>query len=63
VPRVKKLLLGGKEASNISKSSVENKKEIARYIVEEMDKGVLYLLGLGTTLKAVADELYSAQIN
>jgi predicted polyphosphate/ATP-dependent NAD kinase len=57
VPRVKKLLQGGKEASNIGKSSVENKKEIARYIVEEMDKGVLYLLGPGTTVKAIADEL------
>ena len=57
VPRVKKLLQGGKEASNIGKSSVEGKKEIAGYIVEEMDKGILYLLGPGTTLKAVADEL------
>ena len=57
VPRVKKLLQGGKEASNIGKSSVADKMEIARYIVEEMDKGVLYLLGPGTTLKAVADEL------
>jgi predicted polyphosphate/ATP-dependent NAD kinase len=57
VPRAKKLLQGGKEASGIDKSSVEGKKEIARYIVEEMDKEILYLLGPGTTLKAVADEL------
>jgi predicted polyphosphate/ATP-dependent NAD kinase len=57
VPRVKKLLQGGKEASNIGKSSVADKMEIARYIVEEMDKGILYLLGPGTTFKAVADEL------
>jgi predicted polyphosphate/ATP-dependent NAD kinase len=57
VPFTGKFLQGGKEASNIGKSSVENKREIARYIVEEMDKGILYLLGPGTTLQAVADEL------
>ncbi|MEE4603047.1 MAG: ATP-NAD kinase family protein [Desulfobacteraceae bacterium] len=57
VPRAMKLLQRAKEASNIGKSSAACKQEIARYIVEEMDKGILYLLGPGTTLKAVADEL------
>jgi predicted polyphosphate/ATP-dependent NAD kinase len=57
VPLAKKLLQGGKEASNLGKSSMAGKQEIASYIVEEMDKGSLYLLGPGTTLKAVADEL------
>ena len=57
VPNVKKLLQGAKEASGISGSSVEWKKEIATYTVEEMGKRVLYLLGPGTTLKAIADEL------
>jgi len=57
VPNVKKLLQGAKEASSISGSSVEWKKEIATYTVEEMDKRILYLLGPGTTLKAIADEL------
>jgi len=57
VPNVKKLLQGAKEASVISGSSVEWKKELATYTVEEMDKRVLYLLGPGTTLKAIADEL------
>jgi predicted polyphosphate/ATP-dependent NAD kinase len=57
VPRAKKLLQGGKEASNTGKSSVESKKDIAGYIVEQMEKGTLYLLGPGTTLKAIADEL------
>jgi predicted polyphosphate/ATP-dependent NAD kinase len=57
VPYTRKLLQGGKEASNIGKSSVEGKKEIARHIIEGMDKGILYLLGPGTTLKAIADEL------
>lgn len=57
VPNVKKLLQGAKEASGTSRSSVDWKKEIATYSVEEMDKRVLYLLGPGTTLKAIADEL------
>jgi predicted polyphosphate/ATP-dependent NAD kinase len=45
VPRVKKLLQRGKKASNIGKSAVESKKEIAKYVVEKMNKTVLYLLG------------------
>ena len=56
VPDVKHLLQGGKEASAAG-SAVETKKEIATYIVEGMEVGVLYLLGPGTTLKAVADEI------
>jgi len=35
----------------------ENKRAVARYLVEEMEKGVLYILGPGTTLMAVAEEL------
>ncbi|MBE9544873.1 MAG: ATP-NAD kinase family protein [Proteobacteria bacterium] len=57
VPGVKTLLQGGKEASGIGKSAVEGKKEIAQYVVEKMSKGILYLLGPGTTLQAVADKL------
>jgi predicted polyphosphate/ATP-dependent NAD kinase len=57
VPNVKRLLQGAKEASGIRGSAVEWKKEIASYIVGEMDKGTLYLLGPGTTLKAITDEL------
>ena len=57
VPNVKKLLQGAKEASGISGSALDWKKEIATYFVGEMDNGVLYLLGPGTTLKAIADEL------
>jgi len=56
VPAVKKYLQGGKECSNTSVSAVETKKEIAEYIIENMDKDTLYLLGPGTTVKAVADE-------
>jgi predicted polyphosphate/ATP-dependent NAD kinase len=57
VPCVKKFLRGGREASAIGKSSDESKKKIAKYIVEGMDKGILYLFGSGTTVKAVSDEL------
>ncbi len=55
VPDVKRYLQGGKECSNISISAVESKKEIAAYVIENMDKDALYLLGPGTTLKAIAD--------
>lgn len=57
VPNVKRLLQAGKEASNMNKSSVDNKEEIAKYVVGHMDKKTLYLLGPGTTLKAVTDEM------
>ena len=36
---------------------MENKKEVAQYIVESMDDDTLYVLGPGTTVKAVADEI------
>ncbi len=57
VPEVRRFLQPGKAASNLAPTSRESKKEIATYIVEEMDKKTLYLLGPGTTLKAITDEL------
>lgn len=57
VPQVKGLLQAGKEASSVDRSSVENKAEIAKYIVANMDDNVLYLLGPGTTVKAITDKL------
>jgi len=57
VPNLKKLLQAGKEASSMGKSSVDSKGEIARYFVENMDKETLCLLGPGTTLKAIADDM------
>jgi len=57
VPNVKKLLQVSKEASSIDIPSVENKEEIAEYIIENRDKKALYLLGPGTTLKAITDKL------
>ena len=57
VPNVRSFLQPGKAASNVSVSSIESKKEIAAYVVEEMDQETLYLLGPGTTLEAVAAEM------
>ncbi len=57
VPEIPRFLQPGKAASSVTKSSTESKTEIAAYIVEEMDPEVLYLLGPGTTLRAIADEL------
>lgn len=57
VPQARKLLQGGKECSNTGPSSDKIKKEIADYVVGSMKKGVLYLLGPGTTVKAITDTL------
>jgi len=57
VPDVRRFLQPGKAASNVGVSSVESKKDIAAHIVEEMDRESLYLLGPGTTLEAIADEM------
>ena len=57
VPHVRGLLQAGKEASSVDKASVENKIEVARYIVANMDCNTLYLIGPGTTVKSIADEI------
>ncbi len=55
VPDVKEYLQGSKECSNTSVPTVESKKKIAAFILENMDKNALYLLGPGTTLKTITD--------
>jgi len=57
VPEVRQYLQPGKVGSTMTRSSAQSKKEIAEYIVDQMDPEILYLLGPGTTLKAIADEL------
>jgi predicted polyphosphate/ATP-dependent NAD kinase len=57
VPEVRRFLQPGKAASVVSKSSTQSKQEIAIYVTEEMDPETLYLLGPGTTLRAIADEI------
>jgi len=57
VPEVRQFLQPGKVASSVGKTAVESKQEIATYVVEGMDPETLYLLGPGTTLKAIAGKL------
>jgi len=57
VPRVQELLQVGKKASSTGTSARENKDEVSRYLAEEMEKDVLYLLGPGTTMKSLTEKL------
>ena len=57
VPKVRQLLQPGKIASRTSRSAVDSKREIASYVAEGMDANTLYLLGPGTTVRAITDEL------
>lgn len=57
VPEVRRFLQPGKAASDVRQTAVQSKQEIATYVVEKMDPEALYLLGPGTTLRAIADEL------
>lgn len=57
VPEVERLLQAGKQASGMNASTAEAKREIARAVIEAMHPETLYLLGPGTTVRAVADEL------
>lgn len=57
VPMVRQYQQAGKEASSRGASNLENQKEIGEYVVESLDPDTLYLLGPGTTVKAIATEL------
>ena len=57
VPEVGRLLQGGKESSGMAGGIAEAKHDLAEMIVEEMIPNTLYLLGCGTTIRAVADVL------
>lgn len=57
VPEVRASLQPAKAASDVSTPSEQIKQDIARCIVESMDPDVLYLLGPGTTVRAIADEM------
>ncbi len=57
VPNAAQFLQGGKEASGSGGSIAANKQEIAEYMAEHIDRDTLYLLGPGTTVRAIADEL------
>lgn len=57
VPEAEEALQEGKQASSTDTSSVKNKKEIANETIQNFEEDTLYLLGPGTTLKAITDEL------
>ncbi|UCH46469.1 MAG: ATP-NAD kinase family protein [Betaproteobacteria bacterium] len=57
VPEVGRLLQAGKELSGTTGSTAEAKREIAEAVIEQMVPQTLYLLGPGTTVRAIADEL------
>ena len=48
---------GSKEVSPDTADEVENQEAIAKFIVEEMDRDGIYILGPGTTVKRIADML------
>ncbi len=57
VPKNPSLLQGKKEPSNVSKPEELSKKEIAQYLLENIESDALYILGPGTTLATVAEKL------
>jgi predicted polyphosphate/ATP-dependent NAD kinase len=57
VPKNPSLLQGKKEPSNITKLEKNSKEEIAEYILENIEKDTLYILGPGTTLDTIADKM------
>ncbi len=57
VPEVERSLQEGKQASSTDTSAVKNKEKIAEEVVQNLEENTLYLLGPGTTLEAITDEL------
>jgi len=57
IPEVGRFVQAGKEASGGGEASAQVKRDIAAAFVETMQPQTLYLLGPGTTIRAIADEL------
>ena len=57
VVNFRNLIQAGKNGSKLGRTVEENKQEIAKYIIEDMKKDTLYLLGPGTTVKTITDNL------
>ncbi len=57
VPKIMTLTQSTKSGSRHGKTIEENKQEIAEFIIETMDIDILYLLGPGTTVKTITDNL------
>ncbi len=56
-PNVRSQIQPGKEGSGGTPDTLENKREVAAAFAEQMDGTTLYLLGPGTTVRAIAEEL------
>ncbi|MFX1371845.1 MAG: ATP-NAD kinase family protein [Promethearchaeota archaeon] len=57
VPKILGLIQAGKVSSGMGKTVEENKQEISQFIIENMETDILYLLGPGTTIKTITDNL------
>ncbi len=57
VPKVQEYIQASKSASSQNISSTENMKDVAEWIIEKMDDQTLYLLGPGTTVRAITDQM------
>lgn len=57
VPEERRFLQHGKVGSGTTPSVEESKREIAAFVVEAMNPETLYLLGPGTTVRAVAEKM------
>ncbi|MBN1247765.1 MAG: ATP-NAD kinase family protein [Anaerolineae bacterium] len=56
-PDVGAQLQPGKEGTHATPDTAENQRDIAAAFIEEMETDVLYLLGPGTTVQAIAKDL------
>jgi len=57
VPKIQNLTQNAKDGSKVGRTIDENKYEIAQQIIETMEEKTLYLLGPGTTVKSITDQL------
>ncbi len=57
VPHEPAGMQGMKAATPLTEDSEGNRQAIARWVVESMEKGVVYLLGPGSTVKAISEAL------
>ncbi|MFW9897354.1 MAG: ATP-NAD kinase family protein [Candidatus Thorarchaeota archaeon] len=57
VLKFRNLVQAGKVGSQLSRTIEENKQEITQWVIEDMEEETLYLLGPGTTVKTIADNL------
>ena len=57
VAKIKNLIQASKDNSHTGNSYQINKNEIAQFVIESMADNKVYLLGPGTTVKAICDEL------